>query len=163
MLTRLTPVATLIDTKQHSATTSFSTQIATFSWHLCNRRDAQVERHTQSRRPGGASVALAPPNKAPSPPKLKREILWISGVFVNFWMSSPHGQTQSLTAETQNFLATLLPATWTWKARHEMKIYEQWQGTKKRARVNNLVKWDRPFGGGTNIQSKQARILRYES
>jgi len=35
MLTRLTPVATLIDTKQQSATTSFSTQIVTFSWHLC--------------------------------------------------------------------------------------------------------------------------------
>jgi len=29
MLTRLTPVATLIDTKQQSATTSFSTQIVT--------------------------------------------------------------------------------------------------------------------------------------
>jgi len=35
MLTRLTPVATSIDTKQQSATTSFSTQIVTFSWHLC--------------------------------------------------------------------------------------------------------------------------------
>jgi len=31
MLTRLTPVATLIDTKQQSATTSFSPQIVTFS------------------------------------------------------------------------------------------------------------------------------------
>jgi len=31
MLTRLTPVATLIDTEQQSATTSFSTQIVTFS------------------------------------------------------------------------------------------------------------------------------------
>ena len=31
MLTRLTTVATLIDTKQKLATTSFSTQIATFS------------------------------------------------------------------------------------------------------------------------------------
>jgi len=31
MLTRLTPVARLIDTKQQSATTSFSTQIVTFS------------------------------------------------------------------------------------------------------------------------------------
>jgi len=34
-----------------------------------------------------------------------------------------------------------------------------WQGSKKRGRVNNLVKWDR--GGGTNIQSKQARVLQY--
>jgi len=42
MLTRLTLVATLIDTKQQSATTSFSTQIVTFSWHLCSRRDARV-------------------------------------------------------------------------------------------------------------------------
>jgi len=31
MLTSLTPVATLTDTKQQSATTSFSTQIVTFS------------------------------------------------------------------------------------------------------------------------------------
>jgi len=31
MLTRLTPVATLVDTKQQSATTSISTQIVTFS------------------------------------------------------------------------------------------------------------------------------------
>jgi len=54
-------------------------------------------------------------------------------------------------------------ATWTWKAEHETKIYEQWQGTKKRARVNTLLKWDRPLGGGTNIQSKQARVLRYKS
>jgi len=33
MFARLTPVSTLIDTKQQSATTSFSTQIATFSRH----------------------------------------------------------------------------------------------------------------------------------
>jgi len=31
MLTRLNPVATLIDTKQQSATTSFNTQIVKFS------------------------------------------------------------------------------------------------------------------------------------
>jgi len=40
MVTRLTPVATLIDTKQQSGTTSFSTQILTFSLHLRSRRDA---------------------------------------------------------------------------------------------------------------------------
>jgi len=45
ILTRLTPVATLVDTKQQSGTTSISTQIVTFSWHLCNRRDARVESH----------------------------------------------------------------------------------------------------------------------
>jgi len=49
MLTRLTPVATLTDTRQQSATTSFSTQIVTFSWHLCNRRDARVESHTHAK------------------------------------------------------------------------------------------------------------------
>jgi len=32
MLTRLNPVATFIDTNQQSATTSFSTQIVTFSF-----------------------------------------------------------------------------------------------------------------------------------
>jgi len=40
MVTRLTPVATLIDTKEQSGTTGFSTQILTFSWHLRSRRDA---------------------------------------------------------------------------------------------------------------------------
>jgi len=50
MVTRLAPVPTLIDTKQQSATTSFSTQIVTFSWHLCNRRDARVENHTHAKR-----------------------------------------------------------------------------------------------------------------
>jgi len=50
MLTRLTPVATLIDTKRQSATTRFSTQIVMFSWHLYNRRDARVESHTYAKR-----------------------------------------------------------------------------------------------------------------
>jgi len=50
MLTRLTPVATLTDTKQQSATTCFTMQIITFSWHLCNRRDARVESHTHAKR-----------------------------------------------------------------------------------------------------------------
>jgi len=31
--------------------------------------------------------------------------------------------------------------TWSRKVRHGAKIYEQWQGSKKRTRVNNLVKW----------------------
>jgi len=50
MLTRLTPVATLINTKQQSATTSFNTQIATSSCHLFNKRDARVESHTHAKR-----------------------------------------------------------------------------------------------------------------
>jgi len=33
------------------------------------------------------------------------------------------------------------PVTWTRKAKHGAKICEQWQGSKKRDRVNNLVKW----------------------
>ena len=50
MLTRLTLVATLIDTKQQSTTTSFSKQIVAFSWHLCNSRDARVESHIRAKR-----------------------------------------------------------------------------------------------------------------
>jgi len=50
MLTRLTSVATLIDTEQQFATTSFGTQIVTFSWHLCNKRDTRVESHTHAKR-----------------------------------------------------------------------------------------------------------------
>jgi len=42
-------------------------------------------------------------------------------------------------------LVTDLPTTWMRKARHATKIYEQWQGPKKRARVNNLVIWDREW------------------
>ena len=43
-LTTLTLVATLTDTKQQSATTSCSTQILTFPWHLRSRRDARVDK-----------------------------------------------------------------------------------------------------------------------
>ena len=43
-------MATLIDTKQQSATTSFNMQILTFLWHLCNRRDARAESHTHAKR-----------------------------------------------------------------------------------------------------------------
>jgi len=50
MLTRLTLLATLIDTEQQSATTSFWPQTVTFSWHLCNRRDARAQSHTHAKR-----------------------------------------------------------------------------------------------------------------
>jgi len=50
ILTRMTPGATLIDTKQQSATTSFSTQIVTFSCHLWNRRGARAESLTHAKR-----------------------------------------------------------------------------------------------------------------
>jgi len=49
MLTRLTSVATLIETKQQSATTSFSTQILKFSRHSSSRHDARVESHTHAK------------------------------------------------------------------------------------------------------------------
>jgi len=45
--------------------------------------------------------------------------------------------------------------TGTWKARNGTKIYEQLQGPKKRARVNNLVKWDR---GCWKKHTKQASL-----
>ena len=49
MITRLTPVATLIDTKQQATTASFSMQILKFLWHLCNRPHARVESHTHAK------------------------------------------------------------------------------------------------------------------
>jgi len=52
--------------------------------------------------PRGALVGLAPLNKAPSPPKLNNETLYISIAFANFRMSSPPAQTQSPPAETQS-------------------------------------------------------------
>jgi len=50
------------------------------------------------------------------------------------------------TLTTNDIVLFRSPATWTPKARHGTKIYEQWQGPRKRARVNNLVKWDRGCG-----------------
>jgi len=47
------------------------------------------------------------------------------------------------TRTANDFVLFRSPATWRRKATHGTKIYEQWQGPKKRARVNNLVKWDR--------------------
>jgi len=44
---------------------------------------------------------------------------------------------------TNNIVLFRSPATWTRKTRHGTKIYEQWPGPKKRARVNKLLKWDR--------------------
>jgi len=50
MLTRLATWATLIDTQQQSAAITFSTQIATFLWQLCDRRDARIESHTHAKK-----------------------------------------------------------------------------------------------------------------
>ena len=44
---------------------------------------------SQSRRHRGGLVGLDPQNKAPSPPKLKHETLYIGGILVNLIMSSP--------------------------------------------------------------------------
>jgi len=47
------------------------------------------------------------------------------------------------TPTTNDIVLFRSPATWTRKARRGTKIHDQWQGPNKRARVNNLVKWDR--------------------
>jgi len=47
------------------------------------------------------------------------------------------------TGTTNDIVLFRSPATWTRKARHGTQIYEQWQSPKKKARVSNLVKWDR--------------------
>ena len=49
ILTRLSPIGNIIDTKRQSATISFSAQVVTFSWHLCNRRDARIGSHTHAK------------------------------------------------------------------------------------------------------------------
>jgi len=51
MLTRLTPAQRqrwlILNSNQQPL--AFSTQIATFSIHLCNKRDARVESHTNAK------------------------------------------------------------------------------------------------------------------
>jgi len=47
------------------------------------------------------------------------------------------------TPTTNDFVLFRSLATWTRKARHGTKMYEQWQSPNKRARINNLVRWDR--------------------
>jgi len=63
------------------------------------------------------------------------------------------------TPTTNDIVLFRSPATWTRKARHGNKVYEQWQSPKKSARVNNLAKWAR---GWWHKHTKQARILRYK-
>jgi len=55
-------------------------------------------------------------------------------------MSPSKGRVNEVgrTPATNDIVSFRSPATWTWKAGYETKIHEQWQGTKKRARVNNL-------------------------
>jgi len=43
--------------------------------------------------PRGALVGLAPPNKAPSPTKLKHETPHVSGIFVKFECQAPPART----------------------------------------------------------------------
>jgi len=59
------------------------------------------------------------------------------------------------TPTTNDIVLFRSSVTWTRKARHWTKIYEQWQGPKKRTRVNNLAKWDR---GWWNKHTKQASL-----
>jgi len=59
---------------------------------------------------------------------------------LGLWRMNPNkgrGNEVERTPATNDIVLFMSPATWTWKAGHETKIYEQWQGTKKRARVNN--------------------------
>jgi len=58
------------------------------------------------------------------------------------------------TPTTNDIVLLRSSATWP-EARHGTKIYEQWQGPKKRAQVNNLVKWDR---GWWNKHTKEASL-----
>jgi len=60
----------------------------------------------QSRRNGGALLVLASRKNASSPSKLKYETLYISGVFLIFWMRTPlHRRNPPI----ENFVATVLP------------------------------------------------------
>jgi len=67
------------------------------------------------------------------------------------WMSPSKARANEVerTPTTNDIVLFRSPATWMREARHRTKTYEQWQGPKKRARVNNLGKW-------ANIQSKVA-------
>jgi len=57
------------------------------------------------------------------------------------------------TPTTNDILLFRSHATWMRKARHATKVYEQWKGPNKRARVNNLVKWER---GWWHLHRKRA-------
>ena len=76
---------------------------------------ASISLHSsaQPRRHGDCFGGLSPPNKAPSPLKSERETLLISGVLVNFIMSSPPPHKRKAPRRTaeppiENFLATVL-------------------------------------------------------
>jgi len=59
---------------------------------------------SQFHRHGGTLVGLAPPNKSPSPPKLKYETPWGSGTFVKFeCQAPPHKRKALLTTFWQRF------------------------------------------------------------
>jgi len=60
------------------------------------------------------------------------------------WISPSKARANEVerTPSTNHIVLFRPPATWTRKARHGTQIYEQWQGPKKRTRVNSLVKWD---------------------
>jgi len=60
------------------------------------------------------------------------------------------------TPATNDIVLFRSPVTGTRRARHGTKIYEQWQGPRKRARVNNLVKWERVWW---HKHTKQASLL----
>ena len=72
----------------------------------------------------------------------------------NEWAREKRERTKSWERLLRTTVLFRSPATWTRKARHGTKLYEQWQGPKERARVNYLLKWDRD--GGANMQRQLA-------
>jgi len=53
-------------------------------------------------------------------------------------LSNARGNEVVIAPTANDIVLFRSPATWTRKARHRTKIYEQWQGPKNRGRVNNL-------------------------
>jgi len=85
--------------------------IASFSKESNSLRSQwnHIQHTKQSRRHWGALVGLAPPNNAPSPPKLKYETLYISGIFVKFECQAPLHKRQAPSYQRK---APLLTAFW---------------------------------------------------
>jgi len=71
----------------------------------------------QSRSHWGALVGIAPQNKNQTPPKLKHETLWISGILSIFRMSSPpikHFPAKVLSLLLNHLLSTRSPILPKW-------------------------------------------------
>jgi len=49
------------------------------------------------------------------------------------------------TPTTNDIILFRSPATWTWKARHETKIYEQWHAQRKQPELTTWRSWTGPW------------------